>query len=208
MSILRSPDRWPLCCWALAAVLLAPAAASAAPDETAVQLERITRERAQVQREAQAAQAACAQQFAVTACVDRAKAERRQRLLQLDRERAVLDEAQRKRRAADRLAQLERREAVRVQQQPKITVRSRASAASAAADPASVPAATPLPAAEPTRDSAAAAADAQAATRAAAAARRASDAATHRRTIEQRNLERAKQRPPAPPLPLPPAASR
>ena len=208
MSIPRSLDRRPLCCLALAVALLAPAAASAAPDEAATQLERITRERALVEREAQVAQAACAPQFAVTACVDRAKAERRQRLLQLDRERAVLDEAQRKRRAADRLAQMERREAVRAQQQPKITVRSRAPAASAAADPASAPAVTPLPAAEPPRASAAAPADVQAATRAAAAARRASDAAAHRRTVEERNLERAKQRPPAQPLPLPPAASQ
>ena len=202
MSIPRSLDRRPLCCLALAVALLAPAAASVAPDEAAAHLERIARERALVEREAQAAQAACAPQFAVTACVDRVKAERRQRLLQLDRERAVLDEAQRKRRAADRLAQMERREAARAQQQPKVTVRTREAAA-----PASAPL-NPQPAtAEPPRRVATEPADAQATTRAAAAARRASEAAAHRSAIEKRNLERAKQRPPAKPLPPPSAAS-
>ena len=76
----------------LALMLLAvPVVASSAAD-AAAQRERIAREQAAVERDARAAQAACASQFAVTACVDGVRAERRRRLQALDRERAVLDE--------------------------------------------------------------------------------------------------------------------
>ena len=205
MSILHSPDRRPL--WLLVWALALPAAAAPSGDTAAAQFERLARERARVEAESRVAQAACAQQFAVTACVDGVKAERRQRLQVLDRERAVLDDAARKRRAAERLALIERREAMSAQRQPALTVRTRAPAGASSSALASAPARV-LPASAPSSAAAASQADAQAAARAAGAAQREAQAVAHRSAVEKRNRERAKQRPPAAPLPLPSAASR
>jgi colicin import membrane protein len=190
----------------LALMLLAvPVVASSAAD-AAAQRERIAREQAAVERDARAAQAACASQFAVTACVDGVRAERRRRLQALDRERAVLDDELRKRRAAERLEQIRQRQAARDSEPPKVTVRTRAPAASVAAPSAPSPTRSPE-AALAARQAAAARADAEAAERAAAAARRASEAQAHRHAVEKRNQERARERKPAQPLPLPAASS-
>jgi hypothetical protein len=81
----------------LAAVAALPAWST---DEAVEQRRRITAERASIEAQARAAQTACAGQFAVTACVDRVRAERRERVRRLDREVAVLDAEDRKRRAA------------------------------------------------------------------------------------------------------------
>jgi len=198
----RSPDR--LLALVLAA-WLAPAAA--APDPAAAQRERITRERQAVEREARAAQQACATQFAITDCVNRAKAERRERLRPLDRELALLDDELRKRRAAERLAQLQQRQASRPETPPEVSVRTRKASAPDAASAASAPPRPPQrsPAA---LQAAASQADAAAAQRAAAAARRVEQAQAHRAVVEQKNVERARQREPAKPLPQPAAASR
>ena len=197
MSIPRSRELW------LVLALVGAVAPLWAGDDQAAQRERIARERAAVMSEAEAAQAACARQFAVTACVDRVKAERRERLQSLNRERALLDEELRKRRAAQRLAQIEQRQAERAGQAPEAAVRTRAA-------PASAP---PLRAARSpdatlaAREAARAQGDVQAAQRAAAAARRASEAQSHSAEVEQRNRDRVKQRKPAAPLPTPQASA-
>ena len=194
----RSPE-----CLLLLVGLL-PLAVAAAVDGDPAAHDRISRDRAVVQREAQLAQAACAQAFAVTACVDRVKAERRTRLKQLDLERAALDEQARRRRAAERLELVRQRQAASEGEPPALTVRARAPVASQ-------PAATPAPASRSAAASAQAhqAAASQAAVeasrRVAAAAQRASQAQQHRAAIEERNQSRAKQHPPAAPLPVPPA---
>jgi len=197
MSIPLSRDLW------LALALVGGMAPLWAGDDQTAQRERIVRERAAVMREAEAAQAACARQFAVTACVDRVKAERRERLQSLSRERALLDEELRKRRAAQRLAQIEQRQAERAGQPPEVAVRTRAAPASAPAQRAAQSPDATLAA----REAAQAQADVQAAQRATAAARRASEAQAHRAEVEQRNRDRARQRKPAAPLPTPPASA-
>lgn len=65
---------------------------------------RISRERAEATMRFQQRQRECEQRFAVTACVDEARADHRQALLRLRGQESVLDEAERKRRAAQRMA--------------------------------------------------------------------------------------------------------
>lgn len=176
--------------------------ALAAPEPSAAQRERIAKDRRAVERDAQQAQQACTQQFAVTDCVNRAKAERRERLRPLEQEQALLDETVRKRRAAERLAQIQLRQAAQSTAPPEVAVRARRPAASA-------PLAAELARPEAPRHAAAAgAAETDAARRADATARRAEQAQAHRVAVEEKNRRRAAQRVPAKPLPLPPAASR
>lgn len=65
---------------------------------------RIARERDEATLRFQQRQRECEQRFAVTACVDEARAEHRQALLRLRGQESVLDEAERKQRAAQRMA--------------------------------------------------------------------------------------------------------
>ena len=189
----------------LSAALLASlafAASTAVADQEAQQRERIAGERAAIERDAKAAQAACASTFAVNACVDRVKAERHQKVQTLDRQRAALDDEARKRRAAERLTQIELRKAEIAQRTAPASAPTRQPAASAASPR---PAARSAAAAEAAHEAAALEANAAAAQRAQQAAQRAADAQAHRRAVEQRNRERAKVRAPAKPLPLPAA---
>jgi len=93
----------------LALALLAGTAGAAAAADERAERERIARERAAVQSRYAQQEQACRGQFAVTACVDRARAERREAMDHLTEQERVLDEAQRKRRAAERLARIEQR---------------------------------------------------------------------------------------------------
>jgi colicin import membrane protein len=196
MSIRRSLDL-------LLVTLLASTAAVpawSADEATAAQRRRIAEERAAVEARAKAGQAACAEQFAVTACVDRVKAERRENLLRLDGEVAMLDAEDRRRRAAQRLLQIEQRQAASAQTLPTDGVRPHS--AEAVETPARDARSPSRPrATEADRQAAASAADARAAQRAAASARRASEAEAHRAAVEARNRERENKRPPAKPLP-------
>lgn len=85
---------------------LSAAAAPARADEAAERT-RIGRERAEAQARFEQRKRECAQRFAVTPCVEEARAEHRQTTIQLRRQEGVLDEAQRKQRAAARLAAIE-----------------------------------------------------------------------------------------------------
>ncbi len=177
--------------------------ALAAPEPSAAQRERIAKDRRAVERDAQQAQQACTQQFAVTDCVNRAKAERRERLRPLEQEQALLDETVRKRRAAERLAQIQLRQAAQSTAPPEVAVRARRPTVDAAA---SAPLAAELARPEAPRHAAAAgAAETDAARRADATARRAEQAQAHRVAVEEKNRRRAAQRVPAKPLTLPPA---
>ncbi|MES2958869.1 MAG: hypothetical protein V4792_11810 [Pseudomonadota bacterium] len=202
MSILRLPD------WLLLLGLAATSVlAEAAPGVDAAQRQRIATERAAIERDARTALKACTQQFAVTDCAVRAKADRRLRMQPLERELAVLDDELRKRRAAERLAQIEQRKLSRAAEPPEVTVHSRKPAASAPA-PVRPAAARASEASESARRAAASQAAAEATRRAAASARRIEQAQAHRLSIEQRNRERTKSGGPAQPLPVPPGQTR
>jgi hypothetical protein len=128
---------------------------------------------------------ACAARFAATACIEGVEAERRDRLRALDRQRALLDEAQRKARAVareERLAERRRLEATRP---------VAASAASAPAVPAAHGAEPPPHGAGAERAEAkakaASAAEAQAAQRVRAARQREAEIEGHRAAVAQRN---------------------
>jgi hypothetical protein len=196
MSIPRSLE------WLLVTLLALPAAAA---DNASAERERIAHERAQVEAKARAGEAACAREFAVSACLKAVRAERRSALQQLDRQRALLDDAQRKQRAAERLARIRERQeaAARAADRPSVEVKSRQ--ASAPAQERSAEEVRAVEAARERRGEAASAAlqadDAKAARRAAAARERAQQAASHREQVERRNRERASKRPPAAGLP-------
>lgn len=203
MSIPRLRDWW------LLLLLVTPLAALSAVASEAAERERIARERAAVERESRAAQAACANQFAVTACIDQAKAARRQRLQALDRQRALLDDDLRKRRAAARIEQIRQRQATVAEERPEVTVRARSAPASAATMSDVAPTRSrSVEATLAARQAAASQADTEAALRVRAAQRRASEAEAHRRAVEKRNQGRATSHPPGKPLPVLPAASQ
>ena len=202
MSIPHLPE------WLLLLALAALASpAGAAPDAASPVRERIARERLVIERETQAARAACAGQFAVTDCIDRVNAERRLRRQPLDRESAVLDDELRKRRAAERTAQIAQRQAARSIEVPAVSVHSRQPSARQAPASASVPTGSPQ-AVVAAHEVAASQAAVKAAQRATAAALRTEQAQAHRRVVEERNRARTQQREPAKPLPTAPAASR
>jgi hypothetical protein len=191
--------------WLLIALLALPAAAA---DNAGAERERIARERAQVEAKARAGEAACAREFAVSACLKTVRAERRSALQQLDRQRALIDDAQRKQRAAERLARIRERQeaAARSADRPSVEVKSRQASA-----PAPEPSAERVRAEEAARqrrgEAALQAVDAKAARRAAAARERAQQAVSHREQVEKRNRERASKKPPAAGLPVPPASA-
>lgn len=181
------------------------ALAGPAQADEAAERARIGRERAEAQSRFEQRQRECAQRFAVTPCVEEARAEHRQAMIQLRRQEAVLDEAQRKQRAAARLAAIEekrRAEAERAASAPAparaatpIQVKPpRAPASAAAARPASAPA----PA------SSAATAQREQRKRAQFEARQ-RDAQAHREEAERRRSERAAAGKASAPLPDPAA---
>ena len=76
-----------------------------------VERQRIGRERAAVTSRYQKAEAECRQRFVVTPCIDEAKAQQRKALAGLRERELVIDDADRKRRAATRSADIaEKRE--------------------------------------------------------------------------------------------------
>lgn len=204
MSTRRSPEA------VGAALLLAVsglASVAGASDSAAAERARIARERSAVEVRAKAAEVACAREFAVSACLRQVRAERRSAMRQLDSQRAVLDEAQRKQRAADRLARIREHQeaAARDDAKPEIEVRTRSERRPVPERSAPETAAVEAGQAQRVERAAAAAsaADAKAARRAAASAERARKAEAYREAVEARNRERAAKTAPAAPLPVP-----
>jgi len=187
-----------------AAVLLAclAAACHAARADEAGERQRISRERAQAVAEFEQRQRECEQRFAVTSCVEQARSEHRQTLLRLRGQESVLDEGQRKQRAAQRMAAIREKvsaEAAR-EQAPRVPRREPAMQVS---PPRSKAASQPLSAASASaaRDDDRAAAEARSRARFEARQREAQaqrDAAARRQTERQKSAK-----PPAPPLPDP-----
>lgn len=202
MSIPHSPRHWLAAC--LAAVL--PCVQAAGSDDAAMERQRLAQERSEVLARAKAAEADCSRRFVVTPCLEKVRSERRAALQQIDRQLAVLDDAQRKQRAAQRQQRIQQRQ----EDQARADEQRMAPDGQAQARPARSPASAPPAAARPHRTSdgaqraAAAAREREdAAQRAAAAQRRAQQAEAHRAAVEERNRTKALKQPPQPTLPLP-----
>lgn len=216
------------------AVVLALGVLPAAAADDAAERQRIAAERRAVEAVYEAARADCARRFAVTACLDAAREQRRAALAPLRERELQLDAAVRAQRAEQRLQAIERKQQELAAQQRADEARAAAAAAAAAAR---APAATPAPviarieapasAPQPAAPAAAAevaareraaerarerqaereAAQAEARRRAALAREREAQARQAQERVEQRQAEReARGRNPAP-LPVPPAAS-
>ena len=184
------------------------------PDLAAERAERdrISAERQHAQEVFAARERECRDRFAVTACLDAARRDRRAALDRLRLQQDALDEVDRKRRAAQRIEEIRSNisadEAKRrdIEQRQRAKALQQAEAASAAASAPEAPAA-PAPrasavAAQPHRT--ASAVDPR---KVQAYEQRQADAKAHREAAARRNAERAAKGKPANPLPTPGAAS-
>jgi hypothetical protein len=151
----------------------------------------------------------CQQRFVVTACVDEARRRQREQLASLNRQSAVLDDYERRQRAADRSLAIRERISAEEARQRQQAAPPRQPRTLPLKPPSEVPggAATMAPAA-----AAASAADVQrgareARSRATFNARQA-EAQSHRESAERRALQRQQNRGAAAPLPVPSAPAR
>lgn len=186
-------------------------AAAASVDELKAQRAQIDAARRQANVAYAERERRCQEQFVVTACVENARAERRRELDRLSREQAVVDEALRKQRAAERLQTLaDKQRAARQRASepvppPRVLLQKPPRAAQGAASGASGPGAARgerlgvLPADRST--------PAERRDNKDAFQRRQQQAEEHRRQVEQRNAERAvRASKPASGLPTPAAS--
>jgi len=170
--------------------------------------ERIDIERAAIEATRIERERDCQTHFAVTRCVEDARQAHRVALAELRRQQAVIDEAERHRRASERVDKLANRTAESIGPPPAPRASEAradprppaASAVLAEAAPAKLPRA-PRPQATAPGDGT----DARAlgASRAAAFRARAKDAQAHRAAVERRNAERAQKGKASRPLPWP-----
>lgn len=194
-------------------------AALGAPVDQAVERARIKKERAQAEAVFNEQAQACLSRFLVTPCTDDAKRARREALANLRQQENLLDDEQRKQRAAERAQGLadkasQKRHDIALppgaaaSAQPEGVGASSPSPARPAPRP--VNALTPEQAEESARQRAAAqAGEAAEASRRAQAQRQKLEAATrHRAEVEKRNAEQARSAKPASPgLPSPAASA-
>jgi hypothetical protein len=200
-------------------VLIALCAAVAAyagdvPDLAAerAERERISAERQHAQEVFAARERECRDRFAVTACLDAARRDRRAALDRLRLQQDALDEVDRKRRAAQRIEEIRSNVSAEEAKRRDIEQRQRAKALQQAEAAASAASAPEPPAAPAPRASAVAAQPHRAASavdprKVQAYEQRQADAKAHREAAARRNAERAAKGKPANPLPTPGAAS-
>ncbi len=206
---------------ALCAIACCVGAAVQALDPHAAERQRIDAERATAAAHYDERLRACAGRFAVTACVDEAKRERRETLSRLKHEQSRLDDAERRRRAQERTEALRQRAAAATQGGGDGAVRAgtrrvasephapRASDGGSRSPTRPAPrASVPAPPSRPVANTDAAGRRESQEERSRAtfdAAHRAAEA--HRLEVEQRNAKRELGHKPAAPLPVPGAAS-
>jgi len=179
----------------LLSLLALAAGAAHGADERA----RIAAERAQAQKVYDARYRECQSQFAVTACVDKARAERRAALEQLSQQQAVLDDAERKQRAAQRARQIHEK-----MSQSKAPVQGSASPPLQVKAPRVSRAASGAAAARaPASAASVGLSDAQRAQHRTDYERKQREAAEHREELERRAVDRASHQD-KPVAPLPP----
>ena len=183
--------------------------------------QRIAVERQQADADFSRREQACRTRFAVAVCLEDARKQHRDVNARLRLQLSMLDEAQRKRRAAERIdairAKVSAEEAMRreVELHDRDRLQARlaaAAAASGAASAAAAPRPVRLPTPSPKVRAETPGADLRAATearkRSAEAWSRREAAQAHREAVERRNaLRAASGKLAAAPLPLPPAAS-
>jgi colicin import membrane protein len=97
--------------------LLPLAALAQDAQEIGVERERIAAERRRIEAELLADEKACYQKFAVTGCIEEARAKRRQVVSDLRRQEIGLNDLERKQRTAERLRELEDKETRQREQQ-------------------------------------------------------------------------------------------
>ena len=189
------------------AVLGLAIGAAAAADTEAGERSRIAQQRSEAQARFDSQQKLCHQQFAVTACVDAARAERRKTIDDLTIQERVLDDAARKRRAAQRLAEIEARQKAPLQPlKPERQVVTRDGEAASAPRRLETP--HPASAPRPVVVNPAQQREIEATKRAAFEERQRA-AQAHREESEKRQQELVKKKPPLAiaPLPTPSAAA-
>jgi hypothetical protein len=183
-----------------------------------IEMARIRRERQAVEARHAQAIAACRKEFAVSACMEKARDERRAALEPLRHEQQVVDDARRREKAAQRARSIEQRQADaddRTQNPAahgpeKASAAPRKSSATAAAAGSSAPAsAVPHPSRARQHDAKALTEAARLASqRAAETKARRAEAELHRQEVLKRNAEQDRKRPPAAGLPpLAPASA-
>lgn len=198
--------------WVLWFGLSAAGAMAAAATSDDAELARIRRERQAVEARHAQAIAACRKEFAMSACMDKARDERRAALEPLRHEQQVIDDAHRRERAAQRARSIEQRQAEADDraQNPASGSLDKAGGSSrkpsAAASHGSPPAASgaPHPSRAPHRDAKDLTEATRLATQRAAETRaRRAEAEQHRQEVLKRNAELDRKRPPAAGLPVP-----
>jgi colicin import membrane protein len=192
---------------ALVLVLFLSGAQAADDPAQRAELDRIRRDREQVDVQFTERERECRQRFLVTACIEDAKRDRREAMERLRQQQAAVEEVQRKQRAAQRIQDIhskiddvdaQRRESTardRRREKQRAEVSSRASPegpARAASAAASTTASNPEPSKPLTADEARKRAEYD---------QRIEEARAHREAVERRNAERAKAKNPAKPLP-------
>ncbi len=210
----------------LLAMLMSAGQVTAANDDVADRA-RITAERAAVEARFAEREHECASRFVVTACVEDARREQRAALASLRQQQTLLDEAQRKQRAAERLDRLSKPRGSAAQQPASSAKReahearqSRQARAARAAPPpneaslaASGPERKPSQTARPLKGGAPSAPldpvnrQTREAARQADSASRTQAAQAHRSAVEQRQAERLKKGRVTHPLPVPASAA-
>ena len=102
---------------AIASSAMAAVAQTAPGPEAQAERSRIAAERSQAEARFAAQEVACYQIFAVNDCLKAAKSQRRERLSDLRRQDLTLNEAERKRRASDRVSGIDERNSAQSQQE-------------------------------------------------------------------------------------------
>ncbi|HEV7915069.1 MAG TPA: hypothetical protein VGP22_14980 [Albitalea sp.] len=183
-----------------------PAHALDAAEERAerqrIQSERVQVDAAYLQRERD-----CRARFVVTACLEGAQRDRRQAVERLRQQQVILDEAQRKQRAAQRMDDIRNKVSGQDASRREAIMRDRRSEKQRAEVVAhSSPTAQPSEA--PAAATPASAAASEATQRVTEREKREAQARGHREAVERRNAERLAQgKRPARPLPVPAASA-
>lgn len=202
----------------MSACCVASSAQAMDPAQERAERDRIKHEREQAEVAYRSQERECRQKFVVTPCIDQARRDRRETLDRLRQQQAVLDEVERKQRAAQRMDDIRSKVSGDEAKQREAAAQKRrrqpAEPAAAASQPdasASSPAAA-LKQEPPSAVTKPASANASAMEvheqKAQAYEKRQKDAAEHRAEVERRNAQRAaggKQ--PAKPLPTPASAA-
>jgi hypothetical protein len=191
---------------AILGVLAAAAPAAEQTERDRISAERTAIEDSRVERERE-----CQMRFAVTRCVEEARQAHRVALAELRRQQAVIDEAERRKRASERVDKLANRAAQSIGSPPAPRSPSASEARAMPRQPAASAVraerapATLLQTSRPRAQAPGGSADARTleASRAAAFEARQKEAQARRAAVERRNAERAKKGKASRPLPLP-----